>query len=748
MRALSRLTTYLLVAGTATAGLAQQPVPPVEAELVELDAVVTDSQGRLVRDLKREDFQVFEDGKPQRLVHFLPVEAAGAPAPGATPLPEGKPSRAGAPAPDAQEARGPGRQIVILVDDLHIAAGDLEFTQRALLRFVEEFAAADDRMALVTTSAVGGMRQLSLDRGALKQAIAALVQNEARVAPARGSRITPAQAELILRGDTNALALATRALVTEPGSVLDPQANSPQAALAELGVGPRGMGSALSGAANQAAEQEARRQARGILNEALRFSMISLSAIEGVLRSLATLPGRKVCLLVSDGFLYGAGTSEERIRDLRSVIDAATRSGAVVYSLDPRGLTTGSSDASVAGSAVPPGLQERVDRGGELLQQETLMALANDTGGFLVRATNDLASGLQRMLEDNQAYYLMAYEPSNQKRDGRFRKIEVKLAQRSGYSVRTRRGYFAPDDSQKEKRASAAPTPGPPAAPGPPTPPLAPATPLFDAAAARGMLGGSLPAEGGIPVRLSVDYLDLPPQGSRAIVQAHVDLARLDWEQAEGRQRASLDLVGSVYDASGKPVGEPFGRRAEFDLSPAEHTRALQEGLRYQHELPLGAGRYEVRMLAREAKHGGLGGAARSLVVPDLAAGQFAISSVFLSSSATGGTAGAETVQDAHALRRFKRSDSLVFQLYIYNPVKDDAGSDVVLQAQILSGGKPIAASKALPAALATKDGVPVPETNGMALASLEPGGYQLRVVVVDRKSKVTLNGSVDFSVE
>jgi VWFA-related protein len=704
----------------------QETVPAVKAELVQLDAVVTDAQGRPVSDLTREAFEVLEDGKPQRLTHFLFVSSA---TPAAAPVPPGTPPAAAA----GPEAPRPGRQIVIVVDDLHIAPGNLEFTQTALLRFVDEFTAPDDRIALVTTSSLGGIGQLSLDRAALKTAIGQLAYREATVVPARGSQITPAQAELILKGDLSALQLGARSLIAEPGSLFE--GTSPRAALSEAGAGPAAAGASIAATAQErAAEQEAQRQARGILSEALRFSVVTLSALDDVVRSLASLPGRKLCLLVSDGFLYGAGTSEERTRELRRVIDAATRSGAVVYSLDPRGLATGGTDASVAGAAAPAGLRERVERQSVQLHHETLMALANDTGGFLVRGGNDLADGLRRMLDDNRAYYLMAYEPTNRKRDGKFRRIELRLTSHPGYTVRTRRGYFAPDDKEP-KRAAAAPAP-------------AVVAPALDAAAARALLAAPLPAEG-VPVRLAADFLSLPAQGSRVIVQAHIDLARLDWEQAQDRHRAGLELVGGVYDASGRPVGEPFGRRADFDLSTAEHRRAVTEGLSYQHQLALAPGRYEVRLVARDSRQARVGGHAQALEVPDLGTGKLAISGVFLSSSASAIGAGADAVRDAQARRSFRRSDNLFFQLYVYNARVDEQGShDVVLQAQVLSGTRLVAASKPQPAALAKKDGVPLPESNGIGLEGLEPGPYQLRVVVVDRKAGITLNGRVDFTLE
>ncbi|HET8645031.1 MAG TPA: VWA domain-containing protein, partial [Vicinamibacteria bacterium] len=365
-----------------------QEVPATGAELVRLDVVVTDAQGRLVRDLTREDFLVLEDGKPQQLTHFVatgPVAATvPAPQPGA-PAPPGAAATA--------EAR-PGRTIVLVVDDLHIAGTNMEMVKVGLRRVVDELAAPGDEVALVTTGAAV-LVQPTTGRAALRQAIGGLTSRAAVVVPAPGSQMTPAQAELILARERNALQLAARTLVNEPGSVFD--GASPQVAL-EAGGGQVAVGGSVdSEARERVAEREAERQARAVLADALRFSGSTLKTVADVIQSLAPLPGRKLCLLVSDGFLLGTGTTEERTADVRRIFDAATRAGAVLYALDSRGLTTATADAGVAGTGVTPGLQARVDRQGDQLFRNTLSSLADGTGGFLVRGTNDLAAGVGRM---------------------------------------------------------------------------------------------------------------------------------------------------------------------------------------------------------------------------------------------------------------------------------------------------------------------------------------------------------------
>jgi VWFA-related protein len=551
--------------------------------------------------------------------------------------------------------------------------------------------------------------------------------------------MTPVQAELILRGDRSALRLAARTLMDQAGALFD-------------AAGPRAVAEATSGFApgdvdpqERAAALEVQRQARGSLGEALRLSVVTLVRIGEVLRALSLLPGRKLCLLVSGGFLVGTGTSEEQGRPLRQVVDAATRSTTVIYSLDARGLATTGADAGVLGTGAPPGLQERAAGQAEKELREVLQRLASDTGGFVVRGTDDLADSLRRVVEDNDAYYLVAYEPSNLRHDGRFRRIDVRLPGHPELAVRARKGYLAPDDraGKPDRAAASAPPAGVPAAG------------AIDEAEARAALSAPIPLSG-VPVRLRADYLDLPPAGPQAIVQAHVDVSGLPWRVVDGRHQAAVELVGVVYDATGSPVGPPFGTRFDLDVTPDEYERALQAGLQFRRRSPLDPGRYEVRLIVREPGLAPLGGAEQNVEIPDLGQGRLTLSGVFLSVSAgaTGslapeGVEAPETLRDAQVRRRFKRSEGVYFQVYVYNVQVDEKGaSDVVLQAQIRSGARLVAASKPQPVAFQQKDGVPLPQSNGMSLEGLAPGRYELRVVVVDRKASATAFRDIDFTVE
>ncbi len=703
------------------------------AEIVRLDLVVTDKDGKLVPGLGREDFEVTEDGKPQTLSQFATLGKTRAIAAPPSPAPLAPDSAKPEASPD--DVGGAGRWVVLVVDDLHIAPGNIEFTKEAMRRFVNESVGADDSVALVTTSSGEIQQELSKDRAHLKQVINGLTLREISVAAARSSGVTAAQAELILRGDVSALKLAAQSLIHEPGSMFE------NGAISEALNRGRSVSAGLE--RNEAAPaEEAKRQARNVLDQALRYSVATLTTVDSVLRGMADLPGRKLCVLVSDGFLVGAGTSEERVREMRSLTDAATRSGTVVYTLDSHGLASTSRDASVSvsGANGVEGLQPGVDAKAAQILRGTLETIARDTGGFLVQGSNDLTAGLRKMLADNDVYYLVAYEPTTKKHDGRFRKIAVRVARHADYVVRTRTGYFAPEDKKTV-------SPPPPArlrgVPG--------RAPLSESEL-RAVLAMPLPTDR-VPVHLSADYLSLPVKGSLAVVRAQVDLAGLKWQEADGRFQAALDVAGGVYDKDGQPVGAPFGRHVDLDLPSDARKRAVDEGFQFQQEVALPPGRYQVRFVTHESKLGQAGGAASWVEIPDLGDKKLMISSVFLSgtdaSAKAGGAPNGEMFRDAQTLRRFKRGESLYFQLYVYNPLLDEKGaSDVILQAQIRSGGKMLAASKPAPAAARDKDGTPLPETNGMSLEGLDAGRYDLRVVVFDRKANVSVQRTVDFTVE
>src|SRR4029077_7343334 len=141
-------------------------------------------------------------------------------------------------------------------------------------------------------------------------------------------------------------------------------------------------------------------------------------------------------------------------REIRDLVAAATRANVNVYSVDPRGVVTGMEDAiemsgfPVDGSVKPTDLMEETR-----LEQDSLRIVADETGGFAVLTQNDFRNGFSRILEDNSSYYVLGYYPTNDKRDGRFRNVQVKVL-KPGLKVRTRKGYVAPVPGGKKDEST------------------------------------------------------------------------------------------------------------------------------------------------------------------------------------------------------------------------------------------------------------------------------------------------------
>ena len=251
-------------------------------------------------------------------------------------------------------------------------------------------------------------------------------------------------------------------------------------------------------------------------------------------------------------------------------------------------------------------------------------------------------------------------------------------------------------------------------------------------------------------MRFAADYVDVPPDGSLAIVRAN---GRRGLARARRRRRRAfgVSVLGGVYDAAGKPVGPAFGSRNE--VAAASIAKARQDGVQFYQRLALPPGRYEIRLAARDDARTQLGGASQWVDVPNLQDGTLTMSGVFLSTAAPkaggpGGEASAADLRDVQALRRFSNRDNLFFQVYVYNLRQEGGASDAVLQAQLRQGETLVAASQPQPITIQKKDGQLLPQTNGMPLESLARGKYELRVVVMDKKANATISREIDFTIE
>jgi len=603
-RLLSGVLAAVLVAPAVVAQQTDQPPLTfrAEANFVEVDAIVSDANGNPVPGLRAGDFQLLEDGKPQTVSAFSFVN-----------IPVARPERPlfspAAIEPDVDTNVGmDGRIYLFVLDDLHVDLTRGPRVKQALHRFFERNFGANDVAAIVFT---GGRSQ-------------------------DGQEFT----------------------------------NDPRLLLAAVD---KFMGRKLRSPTLERLEEYNRQQTGGLrnagdpVNDPVAFERAQnarnmLQSLQKLSDFIAGLHGRrKAMVLVSEGIdfdindLFGNNSAASTIVDAtRDAIAAATRGNVSIYAIDPRGLVTPGADLieSSGGAFDEPNLGLGVQSAmNELrLSQDSLRELADETGGFAAVNRNNVDEAFDRIVADTSSYYVLGYVPANDKRDGRFRKIDVRVT-RPGVTVRARRGYAAP----RGRPAAAAKASNDPSE-----------------AALKSAIESPLPTTG-IPMRLfAAPYKGTPPNAAIALaVELNIDA--LKFTQKNGTFDDALTLVTYVTDDSGKTR---VNEKASVDLTlmPATLARARERGFRVTSAVNLPPGRYQLRISAADAA-GVAGSVGRTLVVPDFYKQPLAMSGLTVL-SASGLLAPTARVKDdpvglllmrpPTTAREFTRDDQLVLFAEVY----------------------------------------------------------------------------------
>jgi VWFA-related protein len=385
---------------------------------VIVPVVVRDSQGHLVRNLSRHDFQVFDDGKPRVLTGFMLIEnVAGAGAASST----NATAPNALPAPDQPQSSGQ-RFVVLLFDDLNLNNSELTAVRKAASKVLESSLSSTDTAAVLATS--GTNSGLTRDRAVLQKALLNLKSQKTSEKHRDCPDITDYEADLIVnRNDAEALSVAA----DDAGQC----ANLPAA-------GPAG-----GSVATQMAQQEAQRVvAAGERNLRTNFDFLRV-----VVSKMAGLPGQRVLIFVSPGFLTNTSEATDRKSE---ILDIAARGNVTLNALDATGLSTTNAEASER--AVNPGASATTGnyrQAAILLSQSVLAELADGSGGTLFHNNNNFEAGLASLFTGPEYLYLLAFSTTGVKANGTYHKLTVKVA-RDGVQVQARRGYFAPkEDEQK-----------------------------------------------------------------------------------------------------------------------------------------------------------------------------------------------------------------------------------------------------------------------------------------------------------
>ena len=385
-----------------------EDVVRITTNLVQVDSVITDSKGKPVTDLKPDEVQILEDGKPQQITNFSYIALE---APVVTKAP--KPDKNAAPAPPVRVRPDQVRRtIALVVDDLGLSFESAYYVRHALKKFLDQQMQPTDLVAIIRTGGgIGALQQFTTDKRQLYAAVEKVKWY--------------------------------------------PHGRAGISAFAPIGS------DSISKTSDSSGDEQ-----RGIPNEDIDqfrsdvFTVGTLGAVNYILRGLRDLPGRKSVILMSDGFQIfnrSEPTGNARILDaLASLTEMANRASVVIYTLDPRGLPVlGLTAADNTSGMGPEQLQQSLDnrRSDFFESQNGLNYLAQQTGGLAIRNTNDLSGGIKRAIEDQGGYYLIGYRPDESTFDSRsgkrkFHKLSLKINRPGKFNVRMRNGFYGITDEE------------------------------------------------------------------------------------------------------------------------------------------------------------------------------------------------------------------------------------------------------------------------------------------------------------
>jgi VWFA-related protein len=555
----------------------QQPAATFKADvnLVEVHAVVTDSRGEFVRDLTRDDFEIYESGRLQTPSVFQLVDLPSAVLARETTELSGV-------EPDVRmtSPRFEGRLYVIVLDDLHTSALRSQLVKRAARQFIERHLADGDLAAVVLTSGrTDGAQELTPSHRLL---LAAVDKFQGQKLPS-------------ITGERLAVHLNERDMERAASS---------------------GGGESSSSSPSTSRADDPRDFERGM------NAQRSLGAIRNVAQWMSDVPGRRKSLvLFSEGIEYDIydvfnnRAASSIMADARDAIAAAQRANVTIFAVDPRGLTQlGDEAITIQSLSDDPNVDYGTTRGfaNELLMaQESLISLAQETGGIAVVRNNDIAGGLTRIERDTSRYYVLGYVADPTNSPGKFRKIEVKV-KRPGLTVRARRGYVPADLKSAAQRETG----------------IKPGTSPALAAA----LTNPVPV-GELPLRVWAAPFKGTGKNASVALAVEIDGAALKYEQRDDRFVENLELSIVAADQDGK-IRRSDRQTLNLQLKPETHQALVSgSGVRMLSRIELPPARYQIRIGAHESNGGAVGTVPIDLEVPDYEKLPFALSGLVLTSS-------------------------------------------------------------------------------------------------------------------
>lgn len=652
----------------------QQPRPtPIEDDetvrittnLVQVDAVVTDKDGRQVTNLNLNDFEILEDGKPQKITNFSYISSGSSTATPEQKSPSTRAVKDAVPPPPRRLKSDARRIMALVVDDLGLDFDSTVFVRDALKKFVAEEVQSDDLVAIFRTGKDAGvLQQLTTDKQQLYEAIARLRYNN--MGREGIDAFMPIEPYLLPQETFSGAAIKDQSAVT-----------------------------------NDDVFEEFR---------SLISATGTLGALNLVIRGLSKLPGRKSVVLFSNGLDFSIDQSlrdnskypsaGQTIERAQLLIDQANRASVVIYSVDPRALEAPfnirDNFAGRSPDQIASALQAR--RKLTFFKQAGLRELADRTGGFFIGNTNDIKPGLRRIAADLEGYYLIGYRPGESTFDSktgqrRFHRLEVKVKTR-GLRVRTRAGFFSVPDKNDR--------------------------PLQGDSLAEALISPFAGQK--LQLRLTSLLARAPQTGTFMRSLIHVDARDLTFvQEPDGRYKTVFDVAGATFGGNGMIVDKIDQTSYTMRISEKTYQRLQQTGFVYTVDFPVKKpGAYQLRFSIRDSASQRVGSAGHFVLIPDLERDRIALSGVIIRGRTSAVDSARESqpvtsanvlnpasgqvderdlesdVQSSPAVRRFSPGTTIDYAYLVYNARTTSASPrpQVVAQVRLYRDGKLIYSGK------------------------------------------------------
>jgi VWFA-related protein len=712
--AVTAVLAEVLAAALVAIAAAQQPPaqqPPAQraqgtvhagVTAVLVDVVVHDKKGEPVRDLKQSEFQITEDGALQTIGSFTPImEGTTPPVTAAAPAGRGGTALASTSLAGAAVPVSGGPTVTALVFDRLTPE-----SRRLAVQAAQKYLATKSEMASYVgifgiDLALSPYAPFTRDASVLKAGLDKMAERATSTSNSKDAR--------------------------EKATTLEQAADaaSQTAAAQEAAAGPGGNGVGTGTGDAMLAQMQANMIRDFDAMERDQSGYATTDGLFAIIEQMRQLPGRKSLVLFSEGIALPTGVK----RLFGGVTDAANRANVAIYTMDAAGLRAESEQASMrdqinkagaGGGGILGGgktgggpLTQSLENNEDVLRQDPrygLLGLARDTGGAAFDNTNNLRQGFERVETDLHNYYLLGYSPTNEKFDGKFRTIDVKVT-RPGVTVSSRRGYYAVRDTGGEPVNSWE----------------APALGLLE----------STPVPNSFPVRAGAFmFPDTARPGLTPVVVDFKTAPMTFQDGADGKTYAT-DFAVIVRFLDGKNnVVRKVSQHYELRSSTAELERAKAGEVVFYREPTLQPGVYTMETILYDNPSGKASVRVATVDVPKVDTAVLRASSLIL-------TDRAEKVreQDRRKDNPFLVNDVLIYPnlgeaisrkakevgfFFTVYPARGGAAPEALLD--LLSNGKPLGQQQ-LPLAAADSSGR-IQQTGRLPIDQLAPGTYELQIVV------------------